>query len=243
MQLGEKRSTISPTVRHDSSMPRPDRPMLSRKIIVTAALAIIDADGLEAFSLTRLAREMGVQAPSLYHHFPDKASILEAVARSIIRETPQPVARDTDDWIEYFVALSLLFRRTILRHAHAAPILLEFMPREVFTPAYETSATFLEEVGIPPHLHVLVLDGLDRLTLGAALTDAMKAPAGQDRVFPHADPQQHPALVRAIGNNALDPETLWVESVRTFLRGIDAMRPETPARPATTDAVTPRSDP
>ncbi len=73
---------------HNRPMPRPAQPLLSYSSIVATALAIIDADGLDAFSLKRLAQEMNVQAPSLYHHFPDKASILEAVAQAIVRETP-----------------------------------------------------------------------------------------------------------------------------------------------------------
>ncbi|WP_345384320.1 TetR family transcriptional regulator [Pseudonocardia yuanmonensis] len=207
-------------------MPRPAQPLLSYSSIVSSALAIIDEEGLEAFSLKRLAREMNVQAPSLYYHFPDKASILEAVARAIVLETPRPRERDPDNWIEYFVVQSLNFRRTILRHANAAPVLLQFMPRDVFAPVYEISAAFLSEVGVPDHLQVLVLDGLDRFTLGAALTEAMKRPASRKEIFPDVDPVTEPALTRAIDANDLDPETLWAESIRTFLRGIDDPRLE-----------------
>ena len=46
---------------------------------MTTALEVIDADGLDAMSLERLADELGVKAPSLYHHFHDKAEILAAV--------------------------------------------------------------------------------------------------------------------------------------------------------------------
>lgn len=205
-------------------MPRPIQPLLSYDSIVTAALAIIDLEGLEAFSLKRLAREMNVQAPSLYYHFPDKASILEAVARVIVLETPRPRDRNPDNWIEYFVTQSLNFRRTILRHANAAPVLLQFMPRDVFSPVYEAGAEFLSEVGIPDHLQLLVLDALDRFTLGAALTEAMKHPSTRKEIFPHVDPTDEPALTRAIEANMLDPETLWAESIRMFLRGIDDPR-------------------
>ncbi|WP_345417497.1 TetR family transcriptional regulator [Pseudonocardia xishanensis] len=213
-------------------MPRPAQPLLSPTSIVDAALAIIDAEGLEAFSLKRLARDMNVQAPSLYYHFPDKASILEAVARAIVLETPRPRRRDPERWIEYFVTQSLNFRRTILRHANAAPVLLQFMPREVFGPVYEVGAAFLAEVGVPEHLQVLVLDGLDRFTLGAALTEAMKRPASRREIFPHLDPAEDPSLTRAVEANRFEPEELWAESIRTFLRGVADTRiaPVAPAR-------------
>ncbi|NKQ56746.1 TetR family transcriptional regulator [Amycolatopsis sp. K13G38] len=205
-------------------MPRPARPILSYDGIVESALALIDADGLEAFSVKRLARAMNVRGPSLYYYFPDKAAILEAVARLIVRSTPRPRDRAPEHWIEYFVTQSLNFRRTILRHANAAPLLLEFMPRDVFAPTYEVSARFLAEAGIPDHQRVLIMDGLDRFTLGAALTEAMKPAADRKDIFPHFDPVLQPSLARSVSANELTPEALWAESIRTFLRGIVAGR-------------------
>ena len=56
-------------------MVRPRTPLLSRDRIVEVAMAVIDAEGLEALSTRRLARELGVQAPSLYNHFATKEEI------------------------------------------------------------------------------------------------------------------------------------------------------------------------
>ncbi|WP_217146263.1 TetR/AcrR family transcriptional regulator, partial [Streptomyces sp. AC627_RSS907] len=49
-------------------MARPRKPLLSRERIVTAALALVDAEGLQAVSTRRLAAELGVSGPSLYNH-------------------------------------------------------------------------------------------------------------------------------------------------------------------------------
>ena len=51
------------------TMARPSKPLIRRDAVVEASLRIIDTEGLDAFSLPRLARELNVQAPSLYHHF------------------------------------------------------------------------------------------------------------------------------------------------------------------------------
>lgn len=56
-----------------------DRPLLQRDAIVDAARALIVAGGLEALSLRRLARRMGVTAPALYAHVRDKQDLLRAV--------------------------------------------------------------------------------------------------------------------------------------------------------------------
>lgn len=203
-------------------MPRPAQPLLSHPTVVTAALKIIDSEGLDAFSLPRLARELNVRAPSLYHHFQDKADILETVARAIVLETRIPRRRSVENWIEWFVELSLAFRRSILRHSNAAPVLLRFMPRDVLTKMYERSAAFLVEVGIPEDLHVLILDGMDKLTLGAALTEAMKSPVARSRIFANVTPDEEPLLARALTVNGRSAEELFAESVRAFLRGVVA---------------------
>src|ERR1700759_527154 len=72
------------------SMPRPASPLISHDAVVEASLLIIDREGLDAFSLPRLARELNVAAPSLYHHFADRADILRTVARAIVLATRLP---------------------------------------------------------------------------------------------------------------------------------------------------------
>ena len=201
-------------------MPRPSTPVLSRKAVVSAALRIIDADGLAACSMPRLAREFGVRTPSLYHHFDDRADLMAEVARMIVRETPVPRRRRPEDWIEWFVAVAVNFRRQVLRHPNAAPILLEFMPREILSARFDDAARFLTEVGVPTEAHVVILDGLEVLSLGAGLTQAMKNPAHRSKVFPAVHREAEPALAAAVAANRLrTAETLFAEVVRSFLIG------------------------
>ena len=67
-------------------MARPRQVLLTRERIVEAAAALVDAEGLEAVSVRRLATELGVQGPSLYNHFATKAEILDAVADAVIAQ-------------------------------------------------------------------------------------------------------------------------------------------------------------
>ena len=57
---------------------------LSRERIVAEALVQIDRDGLAGFSTRKLGEALGVQAMSLYHHFPSKAHVLDAVVEHLI---------------------------------------------------------------------------------------------------------------------------------------------------------------
>ena len=124
-------------------MARPSKPLISRAAAVQASIEIIDAEGLNAFSLPRLAQHLGVRAPSLYHHFGDKNEIMVAIARHIAgASVTKPRRQPGDDWPEYFVAFALNFREAILRHRNAAPILIEHLPRETLINPYEDAARF-----------------------------------------------------------------------------------------------------
>src|SRR5262245_65795542 len=48
--------------------------------LVEAAVARLEADGVEALSLRELARDAGVNHRAVYRHFPDKLSLLARVA-------------------------------------------------------------------------------------------------------------------------------------------------------------------
>src|SRR5215468_4410362 len=52
---------------------------LSRERIVEAALALVNREGLEAFSMRRLVTELGREAMSLYHFFPSKQHLVDAL--------------------------------------------------------------------------------------------------------------------------------------------------------------------
>ncbi len=51
--------------------------------VLDAALELIDAGGLPALSMRRLATELGVQAPSLYHHVTSKDELLAALVERV----------------------------------------------------------------------------------------------------------------------------------------------------------------
>lgn len=200
-------------------MPRPSKPLIHRKAVVEASLRIIDTEGLAAFSLPRLARDLNVRAPSLYHHFDDKASILKAVALEIMLEVRFPDPNSVPNWIEWQVALSLSARETVLRHRNAAPVLLAYMPRDVLVTAYNRSAAMLIDAGVPLEQVVVIIDGLDKLTISAALTEAMRNVDDRDGLFVHAEWSTQPELAKALNANRRSTAGVFAEAIRSFLRG------------------------
>ncbi|MCE2915137.1 MAG: TetR/AcrR family transcriptional regulator C-terminal domain-containing protein [Rubrivivax sp.] len=68
----------------------PTRPALSRERILSEALALIESDGLDAFSTRRLAQRLGCEAMSLYHHHPSKAHLLDSLVDQVLGAMPLP---------------------------------------------------------------------------------------------------------------------------------------------------------
>lgn len=63
---------------------------LNRERIADAALALIDEAGLEGFAMRPLGQRLGVEAMALYHHFPSKGDLLDAVMDRLLDETDLP---------------------------------------------------------------------------------------------------------------------------------------------------------
>jgi AcrR family transcriptional regulator len=74
---------------------RPAREPLSRERIVDAALELVEREGLIAFSTRKLGQQLGCEAMSIYHHFPSKAHLLDALVDYAIAGVALP-ARDLD---------------------------------------------------------------------------------------------------------------------------------------------------
>lgn len=66
------------------------RTPLTRERIEIEALALIDEDGIDAFSTRKLGKRLGCEAMSIYHYFPSKAHILDALIDRVLGGMPIP---------------------------------------------------------------------------------------------------------------------------------------------------------
>lgn len=71
---------------------KPARAALTRADIEDAALALIEEVGLEGFSTRKLGARLGCEAMSIYHHFPSKAHLLDALVDRLLGALPVPDA-------------------------------------------------------------------------------------------------------------------------------------------------------
>lgn len=98
------------------------REPLSRDRVVAAALALADAEGIEALSMRRLAGELGVEAMSLYHYFSGKDQILAAMLDAVYREIEVPPIEG--DWRHSMRVMAMTFHQALLRHRWACALLM-----------------------------------------------------------------------------------------------------------------------
>ncbi|MCU1654666.1 MAG: hypothetical protein JWQ60_5815 [Pseudonocardia sp.] len=193
--------------------------MISRAAAVAAALAIVDESGLAGLSLDGVARRLGTKAPSLYHHFANRADLLGQVAGSILRGVTLPEFHPGDDWREAVVELCVATRRAILDHPHAAPLMLEFLPRQTVIAGYERWARLLAGCDVPAEQMITIMKGTEHLTFGSALFEAAII-SKRLAPYPGFDPERNPYLAQALDADRQDPERLFASTVRAFLAGL-----------------------
>ncbi|MCU7827001.1 TetR/AcrR family transcriptional regulator [Kitasatospora sp. DSM 101779] len=67
---------------------RGPKPSLTPGRIAEAAVALADAEGLDAVSMSKVGAEFGVSAMALYRYVPGKAELVELMVESVLAEAP-----------------------------------------------------------------------------------------------------------------------------------------------------------
>ena len=94
---------------------RTRKPELDRERIELAALELVEKEGLAEFSMRKLGAALGVQAMSLYHHFPSKAHLFDALLDRLIGETTK-VCAVARPWRERVRLFCIAYRDLARRH-------------------------------------------------------------------------------------------------------------------------------
>jgi TetR/AcrR family tetracycline transcriptional repressor len=103
-----------------SGRPRAGQERLSREAILTAALRIVDDEGIDALTMRRLASTLEVNPMSLYHHLPNKAAVLAGLAELVFAELEQPDPGDAVPWQEQLKDAARAYRNALRAHPNLA---------------------------------------------------------------------------------------------------------------------------
>jgi TetR/AcrR family tetracycline transcriptional repressor len=177
------------------------RAPLNRQRILHAALAEVDARGLEALTMQRLATTLGVGAMSLYNHVKNKDDLLAGLGEVIWQEiaAEAPARQDPAGWLD---ALSRAIRHAGRRHPKALPVLVA---GGVFPPAFlEVIADQLEHAGGPEPDPKLIngIAAVSAYALGWAFSEA----SGSLGTAPGSAEETERQRIRRV-TRALPPDT------------------------------------
>ncbi len=107
-------------------------PALTREQVLVAALEIIDAGGVEALTMRRLAQALDRNPMGIYRHAAGKDALLDLVVEHVVSELVVPGAPGRDDesgdrdvdWETALRRTAHAFRRIALAHPNAVPLLV-----------------------------------------------------------------------------------------------------------------------
>ncbi|MFE6050103.1 TetR/AcrR family transcriptional regulator C-terminal domain-containing protein [Kitasatospora sp. NPDC056446] len=150
----------------------PDQPALSRAAIVREAIAMLDADGIDALSMRKLATRLNAGATSLYRHVATKDELMELAVDEVFGEMDLPPA-DSPDWRAAAVEAADAFRATALRHPWLSSVLgqagLAYLGPNLLAYA-ERLSTLLTAAGFPDPSRAI--ETLIAYVIGMSTTEA-----------------------------------------------------------------------
>jgi AcrR family transcriptional regulator len=114
--------------------PRPERQSgrrrsLDRQAVVDAALRVLDADGLDAVTIRRVAHELGTSGTALYTYVRDKDELVDLLLDRVIGEVDISAIPADLPWQEQVRAIAREMRRVFASHRDIARATLGRVPQ------------------------------------------------------------------------------------------------------------------
>jgi TetR/AcrR family transcriptional regulator, tetracycline repressor protein len=213
-----------------------NRVTLTPRTVVEVALTLAESEGLEALTIRRLAKELGVTPMALYWHFRSKDELLDGMAARIFEEVDLSVDASAA-WQEQLRALLgsmlgvlrahpsaaiLLSTRTASSEGslRATEVVLDILRRGGFSPTEATQvarralSTVVNLVGGEP--------GVVARDESGEMVDARR----RARIFLESlPPERYPRLVEAAIplSEGVNPDAYFAFGLDLLLAGIEAM--------------------
>jgi AcrR family transcriptional regulator len=164
----------------------PDR----RRRILDAALAIADANGLDAVTMRAVAARVGVTAMALYPHVRSKEDLLDGLVGRLLTELSMP--DPAKPWPDRLREIARSARETARRHPAVMPLLFA---RPAVTPdavrVVDAIYQALLDAGVPDDEVARVERLVSTLVIGYAISES----SGR---FATGDPRERRALLEGV---------------------------------------------
>jgi TetR/AcrR family transcriptional regulator, tetracycline repressor protein len=157
---------------------------VNREIVVHAGLKLLHEVGLEQLTLRRLAKELKIQAPTLYWHFRSKEALMDAVATLVLAEgAPGLVpSKSAHDWKTWVNAFGIGLRQTLLKYRDGARVVAgSRLTDTVFMETTELIGSRLVEAGFSVRKAVVLLSTVYTFTVSFVMEEQAVFPVKGER--------------------------------------------------------------
>jgi AcrR family transcriptional regulator len=201
------------------------RSQLSAPRIVAEALKLIDAKGVDGFSFRVLAKKLGCEAMSIYHYFPSKTHLFDALVDHCIFEIDLSGQEGT--WLERLRHAAYQLRAVALRHPGF------FLYFGLYRMNSRNGLGFIQKVmnlitesGLPDDLQARHFRAIGYYLIGAGLEEAMgyaKGPSAAEPVSSDEVTRDFPTVAR-FGKYfpKENHEQIFSEGLETLLAKLEA---------------------
>lgn len=105
------------------------QPQISEDKILEASWELLGEEGIEKFSLRRLADRLGIQAPSLYWYFKSKQNLYQRLANQVSKIILEEFHSE-GDWKEQLTGLAVTVRSVLSRYPCSTQLMMMTLPHE-----------------------------------------------------------------------------------------------------------------
>jgi AcrR family transcriptional regulator len=157
---------------------RPAKPPLSRAVIVEAALAILQRDGMAGVTMRAVATALDTGPASLYAYFGNRDDLLHEMLNVVMSVVEVPVV-DPLRWREQLKELSTATVAAMEAHRGIAQVAIGYIPTEHHSMVVaEAMLAMLDAGGIGPQASAWALDLLALYVTAVAYEAAVEAEQG-----------------------------------------------------------------
>ena len=146
------------------------RTPLSKERVLRAAVELADREGIDALSMRRLAKDLGVEAMSLYNHVANKDEILVGMIDLVTSEVDDPSTEGGLDWKTAIRRSAISTHDAFIRHRWSCPLMMKvaaMIPSRMRW--MESLLRTLREAGFSPNLTHHAYHALDAHIVGFTL--------------------------------------------------------------------------
>ena len=105
-----------------NSPARGEKARLSRELVLSTALELVDREGLDALTMRRLGQQLGRDPMSLYRYAANRAALLDGVSELVLNELA--IFPEDPDWQAQLRRIAHDLRLLALRHPNVVPLLV-----------------------------------------------------------------------------------------------------------------------